>query len=176
MTDTAVTYRDATPADGPALDAMARQIWLETFHASASPEDIALFVAGAYGPQGTLIRHLGDPANHHFRLACAGEEIVGYLKLSTLSLEAPEIMTGAAQLSQLYVASRWHGSGIAQALMGWAIDTGRQRGATALVLTVWEDNERAKRFYDRYGFVHIADYAYQTGNQVDRDLIMQLVL
>lgn len=175
MTDTSITYRDATLEDGPALDAMARKIWLETFEHSASAEDIALYVADAYGPDGALIRHLADPA-HHFHLACSGEAIVGYLKLSALTLDDPAIIPGAAQLSQLYVASDWHGHGVAQALMQWAIDTARGRGATALVLTVWENNPRAQRFYDRYGFVHIGDYAFPTGNQIDRDLIMQMVL
>lgn len=175
MTDTTITYRDATTADGPALDAMARKIWLETFEHSASPEDIALYVNEAYGPEGKLIRALSDPT-HHFHIACAGEAIAGYAKLSTLWLDNPAILPGATQLSQLYVAKAWQGAGVAQALMAWTIATARGRDASALVLTVWEENARARRFYDRYGFVHIADYAYQTGNQIDRDLIMQLVL
>ncbi len=175
MTDTPITYRDATPADGPRLDPMARKIWLETFEHSASPEDLALYLAGAYGPGGALLRHLVDPT-HQFHLACAGDEIAGYIKLSQLWLDNPAILPGALQLSQLYVATGYHGSGIAHTLMAWAIDTARAQSATALVLTVWEENERAKRFYDRYGFVHIGDYAFQTGNQVDRDLIMQLAL
>lgn len=175
MTETPITYRDATRDDGPKLDAMARKIWVETFEHSASADDIALYLDGAYGPGGALRRHLADPA-HHFHLACSGDAIAAYIKLSRLWLDHPAILTGAAQLSQLYVASEWHGSGIAQALMAWAIKTARANGATALVLTVWENNERAQRFYDRYGFVHVGDYAFQTGNQIDRDLIMQLIL
>lgn len=170
-----IDYRDATAADGPALDAMAKHIWLETFEHSASADDIGLYVAKAYGPNGTLIRDLNDPA-HHFRLAIADDAIAGYAKLSPLWLDDPAILAGAAQLSQLYVATPWHGGGIAHALMDWTVAAARARGATALVLTVWEENHRAHRFYVRRGFVHIGDYAYPTGNQVDRDLIMQLVL
>lgn len=170
-----IDYRDAIPADGSALDAMARQIWLETFGHSASAEDIALFVADAFGPQGRLIASLADPA-HHVRLACADAAIAGFAKLSPLWLADPAIAPGAVQLSQLYVARPWHGKGVAQALMDWAIGEARARGAPALVLTVWEENDRAKAFYDRYGFVHIGDYAFPTGNQIDRDLIMQLTL
>jgi len=168
-------YRDATPADGPALDAMAKKIWLETFEHSASAEDIALYVGSAYGPQGKLIRDLSDPAQH-CRLAVDGDEIVGYAKLSPLWLDDPAIVPGALQLSQLYVASHRHGHGIAPVLMDWTIGEVRRRAAPALVLTVWEENHRAKAFYDRHAFVHIADYAYPTGNQIDRDLIMQLIL
>lgn len=170
-----IDYRDATPADGLALDAMARQIWLETFGHSASADDIALYVAEAFGPQGRLIASLADPA-HHVRLAYSESAIVGFAKLSRLWLDDPAIAPGAQQLSQLYVAQPWHGHGVAQALMAWTIESARSAGARALVLTVWEENHRAKAFYDRCGFVHIGDYAFPTGNQIDRDLIMQLML
>ncbi len=170
-----IVYRPATAQDGPPLDAMARRIWLETFEHSASPEDIALYVGEAYGPQGKLITSLADPAQR-FHLALADGEIAGFAKLSPLWLDDAAIMPGAAQLSQLYVATAWHGQGIAQTLMAWTIAEARAGGAPALVLTVWEDNHRARRFYDKYGFTHIGDYPYPTGNQIDRDLIMQLVL
>lgn len=170
-----IVYRDATTADGPALDAMARESWLETFGHSAPAADIEAYVSSAYGPEGKLIRDLADPAQH-FHLACAGESIAGYAKLSPVWLDNPAVPKGALQLSQLYVASAHHGTGIAQRLMQWTIDTARSRRASALVLTVWEDNHRARRFYDRYGFSHIGDYAFPTGTQIDRDLIMLLPL
>ena len=170
-----IAYRPATVADGSALDAMAQAIWLETFGHSASAEDIALYFSEAFGPQGRLIASLSDAA-HQIRLACDGTAIAGFAKLSPLWLDDPAIAAGAAQLSQLYVATPWHGTGVAQALMRWTIETARAGGAPALVLTVWEENHRARAFYDRHGFRHIGDYAFPTGNQVDRDLIMQLML
>ncbi len=170
-----ITYRDALPSDGPALDAMARRIWIETFEHSCSPENLHLYLAESYGPEGKLLRDLADPA-HRFHVAAAGEDIAGYAKLSPLWLDPAIVGDGAAQLSQLYVASDWHGRGVAQALMTWVLDTVWAEKAASLVLTVWEENARAKRFYERYGFVHVGDYAFQTGNQVDRDLIMRLPL
>lgn len=175
MTDRSVMYRLAEPADAAALDAMARQIWVETFGHSAPPSDIALYLDKAYGPEGALIRSLADPA-HLFQLACADGAIIGYAKVSPLWLDDPAVLPGALQLSQLYVAADWHGKGIAPVLMEWTIGEARRRNATALVLTVWEHNPRARRFYERYGFAHIGDYAFPTGTQIDRDLIMQLSL
>ena len=170
-----ITFRDALPADGPPLDVMARQIWIETFQHSCSRENLLLYLAGAYGPDGALLRDLADPA-HRFRLAMAGDGIAGYAKLSPLWLDQAIVGANAVQLSQLYIARRWHGDGIAQALMTWVLDTARAESAASLVLTVWEDNTRARRFYERYGFVHVGDYAFQTGEQIDRDLIMRLAL
>lgn len=170
-----IEYRDATPADGPELDAMAIAIWRETFAHSAPPADIEAYLAGAYGPGGALIRDLADPAIT-FRLATDAGAIVGYAKLCQPFLPREDITPGGLQLSQLYVASTHHGAGIADALMRWTTDTARARFANALYLTVWEENARAKRFYDKRGFVHIGDYAFKTGTQIDRDLIMRLDL
>lgn len=170
-----IDYFDATPADGPELDAMARSVWLETFGHSGSPEDIGHYLGKAYGPDGDLIRHLSDPA-HRFRLAKADSAIVGYAKLSTPWLPPGTFGPNARQLSQLYVTSAHRGAGVAKALMDWSIATARADGADELVLTVWEHNPRAMRFYQKLGFEHVGDYDFPMGQQIDRDLIMRLAL
>lgn len=170
-----IVYADATPADGPALDAMARACWAETFAHSCSAEDLELYLNKAYGPDGALLRDLADPA-HRFRIAWDGEAVAGYAKLSRPWVPSHHHGPRARQLSQLYVGTPWKGAGIAQALMDWVFETTRADGGDELLLTVWEENRRALRFYDKLGFVHIGDYAFQTGNQVDRDLIMRQAL
>ena len=170
-----IEYRDATPDDGPELDAMARACWVDTFEHSCSPEDLTLYLDKAYGPNGALLRDLADPA-HRFRVARDNGAIIGYAKLSLPWLPEGSYGPRARQLSQLYIATSWKGAGVAQTLMDWTIATARADGADELLLTVWEENPRAMRFYQRQGFVHIGDYAFQTGNQVDRDLIMRLAL
>lgn len=170
-----IDYRTPTLADGTEIDAMARKVWLETFEPFTSPQNIAAYFAEAYGPSGKLIRDLSNP-DVSWRVACAGDEIVGYAKLTPPFLPDPAMTAGALQLSQLYIAGTHHGAGIAQALMAWTIDTARARGAKALLLTVYEANPRAIRFYEKHGFAHIGDYAFPVGDQVDRDLIMRLAL
>jgi ribosomal protein S18 acetylase RimI-like enzyme len=168
-----IEYRDATPADGPELDAMAQASWLETFGAYASAQDIADYFAENYGPEGALIRELDDPERRTHVAIDAGR-IVGYAKLIPPWL--PDAEPGALQLSQIYVASSHHGRGVAGKLMDWTIATARAAGAQSLLLTVWENNHRARRFYDRLGFVHIGDYGFPVGDQIDTDHIMRLAL
>jgi len=68
------------------------------------------------------------------------------------------------------------GRGVAAALMEDAIAWARSRGAPALYLSVWENNERAQRFYRRYGFRHVGEHAFMVGRVRDRDLIWRLDL
>lgn len=168
-----IDYRDATPADGDALDAMAQAIWIETFAHGVSAEDAATYLAEAYGPTGKLLADLSSGAAR-FHLALAGGRVVGYAKLNPPWL--PDAEPGAKQLSQIYVSSDQHGAGVGKTLLDWAIAAARAEGATALLLTVWEENHRAAAFYRKHGFIHIGDYAFAVGTQIDTDHIMRLAL
>jgi ribosomal protein S18 acetylase RimI-like enzyme len=168
-----IEYRDATPADGDALDAMAQVIWIETFAHSVSAEDAATYLAQAYGPSGKLRTDLSSGAAR-FHLALAAGRVVGYAKVNPPWL--PDAEPGALQLSQIYVSSDQHGAGVGKALLDWSIATARAGGATALLLTVWEENHRAAAFYRKNGFEHVGDYAFAVGAQIDTDHIMRLAL
>ena len=168
-----IEYRDATPADGEALDAMAQAIWIETFAHGVGAEDAATYLAQAYGPNGKLLADLSSGAAR-FHLALADGRVVGYAKINPPWL--PDAEPGALQLSQIYVSSDQHGAGVGKALLDWAIVTARAEGATALLLTVWEENHRAAAFYRKNGFEHVGDYAFAVGNQIDTDHIMRLKL
>ena len=69
-----------------------------------------------------------------------------------------------------------HGSGIAAALTDWAIAEARRQGAEELYLTVYIDNHRARRFYERYGFEEVGRYDFMVGNHADEDIIMRKML
>ena len=168
-----ISYDTPAPHDADALDAMARETWLQTFGHGYTPADLDAYLTHAYGPTGQLRAQLADPAIT-WRIARAEGQIIGYAKLMPPWLDdaGPDDL----QLGQLYVAYGWHGKGVAQTLMDWTLTTARACNAAALLLTVFEENHRAMAFYAKYGFVHIGDYAFPVGDKIDRDLIMKLDL
>ncbi|MEG3182262.1 GNAT family N-acetyltransferase [Sphingomonas sp. LT1P40] len=168
-----ISYDTPILADAEELDAMALASWRDTFAHFYQPDDLAAFLAQSFGPDGWLRRDLANPAVR-WQVARADGAIVGFLKLVPPNLE--QATPADVQVGQLYVATDWHGKGIAQALMDHAIATARAERAPAILLTVFEENARAIRFYQRYGFVHVGDYAFPVGKQIDRDLVMRLAL
>ena len=113
-------YFAPTLADhGEPLNAMAQQCFVETFGHQYTVDDLTSFLAEQYGSDG-LLKDLADPA-YHCRVAADDGQIAGYAKVGPVGVPAPDPLPGALELKQLYILKPWHGTGVAAALMEWAI-------------------------------------------------------
>ncbi|PAX07262.1 GNAT family N-acetyltransferase [Sphingomonas lenta] len=166
------TLRDAVPADVPALAALARRTFTETFGHLYRPEDLAAFLQN-HTPERWAVE-LADPA-FAVRVADTGAELVAYAKLGPPSLPF-EPRGPSIELRQFYVLAPFHGTGLARALMDWVLARARAGGAADLYLSVFVDNHRAQAFYARYGFERVGRYDFQVGGHVDEDHVMRLKL
>jgi ribosomal protein S18 acetylase RimI-like enzyme len=163
------TYRDATAADAPTLNRIFDSSFCDTFAHLYRPEDLERFLS-SFGISDWEAQ-LANPA-HAIRVAEVDGKAVGYVKLGPMKLPI-EVQLPAILLDQIYILTGYHGAGIAHGLMDWAIDEARRRGAEELYLTVYTENHRARRFYDRYGFENVGRYEFKVGDHVDEDVIMR---
>lgn len=168
-----IAYRDAAPEDGAELAQVARRCFTETFGTLYRQSDLAAFLDQAFGTTG-LPSHLSDPA-YRVRLGLADDRIVGFGKIGPVMFPG-DWPASAIELHQLYVLGPWQGEGPGPALMDWAIGQARARGASEMVLSVYVANHRARRFYERYGFIEIGRYTFMVGDQPDDDRLMRLIL
>ena len=166
------SYRDATGADAAALAELGARSFSDTFGHLYDPADLALFLAN-HTPA-AWAAELGDPA-FAVRVAEAEGAMIGYAKRGPPHL--PFTPRGTpTELRQLYVLGPWQGAGVAATLIEWVIDSARRNGADELYLSVFTDNHRARRFYEKYGFVAEGSYAFMVGNHADEDIVMRLAL
>lgn len=164
-----IAYRDAAPADLPAVDTLFRASFDATFGHLYRAEDYALFM-DRFTPA-AWAAELARP-DLAIRLAEEDGALVGFAKVSDLTLPAPP-GTHGLELRQLYLAEGAKGRGVADALMAWVVEQARARGVAELWLSVWTENHRAKAFYARHGFTDAGPYAFMVGNQVDEDRLMR---
>ena len=167
----AFSYRDATEADAEALAAFARETWIATFgHLPYSPADLEGYLATNFAAD--IQREEIAGGAFRYRLAFDASGLVGYCMMGPPSMP----VEGGLELARLYVHERAKGKGVADALMADCISWARGEGAPALYLSVWENNERAQRFYRRFGFEDHGEWEFMVGATADHDFIWRLAL
>jgi GNAT superfamily N-acetyltransferase len=164
-----MTFRDAIVSDLPAIDRVFRTSFRDTFAHLYREEDLIAFLS-QFTPQ-AWAEEFTDP-RYRFRIAEVENKPVGYVKLGPSALPI-DTTKRAIELRQLYVLKEHHGSGIAVALTDWAIEEGRRQGFEELYLTVFTENHRARRFYERFNFVPVGRYDFMVGSHADEDVIMR---
>lgn len=164
-----LAYRDAQTGDAEALDEIFNTSFCDTFAHLYRPDDLDAFLS-SFGVEDWKA-HLADPA-YAFRIGETDGRPVGFLKLGPLKLPI-EPKGPAILLDQLYILKEYHGVGMAHALMDWAFEEASRRGVEEMYLTVYVDNHRARRFYDRLGFEPVGRYKFMVGSHADEDIIMR---
>ncbi len=167
-----IEYRTATAADAEALAELGTKTFTDTFGHLYQPADLELFLQN-HSPD-NWDKELNDPA-FEVRIAERDGQLVGYVKLGPPHLPF-EPRGEAAELRQLYVVEEVKGQGVADALIQWVIERARGLRADHLYLSVFTENHRARRFYEKYGFEPEGTYAFMVGSHADEDVVMRLKL
>ena len=154
------------------MAALGRDSFTETFGHLYTPENLAAFLDNH--SEAGWRSELRDP-RFAVRLGEAEGRPVAYCKLGPPSLPF-EVRGPTIELRQLYVLKPWQGAGVAPSLMEWALAEARRRGAGEIYLSVFVDNPRARRFYERYGFEAVGRYDFMVGTHADEDIVMRLKL
>lgn len=161
--------RPAIPSDAAALAELGARTFFDTFAAQNSAEDMEAYLARTYG-EAQQRREIGDPAIATL-VVDDGGALVAFAQLRGSDSEY-----GDVELARLYVDRGQHGRGIAQMLMGAAIDAARELGGATLWLGVWEHNARAIRFYEKCGFRDVGSQPFLLGSDLQTDRVMTFVI
>ncbi len=168
--------RKATPADALPLARLAERTFRDAFGAMNTPEDMDHHCRASYG-EALQAAEIADPARLTL-LACEAEQtaggavIAGYAQLRWGPAPACVQARAPGEVQRIYVDARWHGRGVAQALMAACLRELQARGADVAWLGVWERNPRAIAFYRKLGFVERGEHVFQVGSDPQRDVVM----
>lgn len=167
-----ITYRDAVPGDAAALRELFAESFVETFGHLYRPADLQEFL-----DTNSLEKWQGNLTDRQvaIRVAEIDGEMAGFVELAPKKLPY-ETSAAAIELRRLYLRSSAHGRGIADDLMKWVLKEASARGAQEIILSVYVDNHRARRFYERYGFEVVGRYDFMVGSHADEDLILRHVI
>ena len=172
-----VTLRPAVADDAEELAAFARDAFDAAFGHLYKPADLKAFFDEWRTPE-RYRATIGKP-DTCVQLAIEDRRIAAYCVLvrGYLFDEHPEPRPERPVfVSQLYCSRECTGRGIGAALMDWAVDQAREWDGDAITLSVYSENFGAQRFYQRYGFRHIADIDFWVGDHRDDEFLYELRL
>jgi len=166
------TIRRAEPADAAALATLAERIFRDTFASTNDPADVELHCARNFG-LAVQLREITDP-NLVTIVSEHGDDLIGFAQVRIASRIECVLAKHPTELCRFYVSQRWHGLGVAHELMNAVLATVSDLASDRLWLGVWERNDRALRFYQKFGFAVVGDHAFVLGHDTQRDLVMAL--
>ena len=164
-----ITLRPATKDDAATLAALGARTFTDTFGHLYDPDDLDLFLQSH--AEEHWAAELCDPEFAVLLVEVSGEA-VGYAKVGPPHLPFEPRGT-AVELRQFYLVKAWQGHGLADEMMAWVIDQAEQQDGNDLYLSVFVDNHRARRFYERWGFIAEGRYAFMVGSHADEDIVMR---
>ena len=166
-----VIIKPATIYDAGTIADLSRSTFYDTFAADNTEEDMIIFMSRQF-TRDALVAEVGMKSNL-FSLAYKGGELAGYVKLRE-SKGPPELKgVSTLEIARIYVVKSMLGQGIGQALMQHSIDVARSKQKAVVWLAVWEKNERAIKFYTRWGFKTFSRQVFVLGTDLQNDWIMK---
>ncbi len=169
-----VTIRKATAEDIPTLQQVGRRTFYETFAPHNTEEDIQKYLDESFTWE-KVKREVDNPQSQFF-IAWDDETPIGYLKVNTGNAQTELQDETALEIERIYVLAEYHGKKAGQLLYEKALETALQLKKASIWLGVWEENQRAIRFYQKNGFVPFDKHIFRLGNDEQTDIMMRKVL
>jgi diamine N-acetyltransferase len=166
--------RSPTPADVPALAAIGRETFIDTFGHLYSEADLSAYLSQTHTV--ASVTEALATQGVSYQLAEVDDALVGYARVAPLGIPFQQPGRSAMELTNLYVVKTYLGTGIAHALMAWAMDQFAKANVDDVFLSVFSENKRAQAFYAKYGFTWHADYFFMVGNHRDEEFVFHKAL
>ncbi len=160
--------RRAEPGDAPALSLVASATFLDTYATVLTGADIVAHCT-AKNSIAAFETWLSDPAT----IVTLAEYEPGHAPIGYTVLTAADFPTepGPAdiELRRIYLLKQAQGTGLGAALMALALEDATAAGRTRVLLGVWDQNTRARAFYERQGFKVIGARQFTVGTTLHDD-------
>lgn len=166
-----ILVRIANKADAELIADMSRKTFYDTFSQDNTKENMELFMNQVFTKE-SLIKEVGAEGNIFF-LAYEAETPVGYVRIRGSS-NPPELYDKKAiEVARIYAVQSSIGKGVGSVLMQKCIDIAIELNKEIIWLGVWEKNQRAIRFYQKWGFEKFGTHVFMLGDDPQTDWLMK---
>jgi RimJ/RimL family protein N-acetyltransferase len=144
----AVSIKKAEPEDAAALAFIICESWKSAYKDLIPPDRLALYTD--IDRRREMFEKILLSGKGNFYLAAVSGSPCGLIFFGD---SRDENMQGAAEIVAFYTLEEYWGKGVGQRIMDRALYEIRRLGYKSVILWVFEANIRARRFYEKCGFV-----------------------
>jgi ribosomal protein S18 acetylase RimI-like enzyme len=169
-----INIRKAAEADAELIADLSRTTFYDAFAKDNTKENMDDFMNNVFTKDALMKEVLNNDGV--FILALDGEEAVGYARMREYNKE--HILEGenAIEIVRIYSTQAAIGKGVGSALMNACISIGLERNKSIIWLGVWEKNQRAIAFYEKWGFEKFGEHIFPIGTDPQTDWLMKKAL
>ena len=150
---------------------LAKKTFVETYAEHNDPQNMEIYLRESFSEEVIT----SELSNEHARvfIAYLDGEPVGFTKLrddrQTKTLEAVR----ALEVQRIYILKEYQGYHAGKSLMEKIKSVAREERYQTIWLQVWQQNNKAIRFYQRAGFVVYETTEFRLGNEIHQDFLMR---
>lgn len=171
-TSNPVNIRPATLSDAGPIADLGAHVFTVTFGHSVEPHELDAFLQESYTKE-AIASDINNPDKDVIVATNSDDEVQGFAYLTRGSTEpCVENLEKTVELQRIYVDPNSHGAGVGKALEKTIENMAREQGYMNLWLGVWEENNRAKKAYEKWGYKHVGFHDFTIGSVVQTDDIM----
>ncbi len=150
-----ITVVPATIQETKILTEIGRRSLIESHGHSAAPGVMQTYLSEKF-TESAQQEELSDQLNI-FHIINYNNQPAGYSKIIYRQPMEQVKQKNITKMERLYLLQEYYSLRLGQQLLQYNIDLSKQQGEQGMWLYVWEENERALRFYTKAGFQIIGD-------------------
>lgn len=166
--------RRANISDTNLIAALGATTFYEAYFEQDDPVFLGDYITESFNP-GQIRKELESPASAFF-IAERGGKAVGYAKLRDEMPEPCVKHKPSVELQRIYLLQAVWGKGIGEMVLQKCLEEARTKGCKSVWLSVWEQNLRAQKFYEKQGFERVGELNFLFGENVETNLVMEKLL
>ncbi len=166
-----IRIKQATSDDVKMLSFIAQSTFLLACPSNSCKKEISEYIKNNFNE---LVFQMLVKSDEVF-IACAQVNgvLVGFVVMKYLSSQPNnQGLNNSAELQRLYVLREYHGTNVSMLLVSEVLKKCSQTGIGSIWLSVYSENNRAKKFYSKLGFQEAGTTYFRMGNEKHLDNVM----
>lgn len=155
--------------DAKNIASLAIQVWLDTYAVTGIRETFSEFIWNELSPE-AFKKKLNNPDIDIYKVV-ENEHLIAMAEISYNSA-CPANSSLKCEIDKLYVQQNYHGKNVGANLLNFINSICKKKSIKTIWLTVYENNHRAIKFYQKHNFVEIGDTYFELGEERHRNIIL----